>query len=178
MVGTAYSPTISGTPLQPGDSYTQSINLALSPDLAGSQYLFVVTDYYQDQADVDFGNNVYVQPVTVNIPAVNLTPTAISVDTTSATAGTPVTVTWTVANNGTDPTTNLWTDGIYISPEPYYVPESSIRVASYRPDNGTVLNPGDDYTQSATFNLPSLSSGTYYIVARTNENLLNAYSDQ
>lgn len=90
------------------------------------------------------------------------------VTTSSALAGQPIEISWTVKNDGNGPTTTpLWYDRIWISPD--------IEVRVGEPEHvllGTVPNlsalaPGESYTQTMQFNLPPNLIGTYYIFVIT-----------
>lgn len=79
-------------------------------------------------------------------------------------SGQPMTVTWTVTNDGTGPTTApRWTDRIYLSPDfdlRIWEPDD-ILLGQY--DNVSALNPGESYINTATVQIPANMMGPFFI---------------
>ena len=115
--------------------------------------------YYNDtvKAPVNTGNN----PLpTVDTSHVKLDITAFNVPS-SASSGNNITVSWTVINDGSRVSANLWYDDLYISPDS--VMDGSAVLLNYQTHSGSVA-PGLNYYVSRNFTIPNGISGVYYLL--------------
>lgn len=136
----------------------------------GDYYLLLVSDHTELNNDGNFSNNVYViqniggnsQVYIESTPKPDLEITAFGAPP-SGIAGQPVTLTWTVQNNGTAPVEVPFTeqfkltnnaDGTGGFPLGQHTYEDSLAV-------------GESYTYSLDFDLPINASGNYFLVMRT-----------
>ena len=124
----------------------------------GTYYLFVVADYkgtvYEKGNEA---NNVLMSPqaIEVTLRAADLQVSAVGAPA-AATAGTAITVTWTVTNSGPKATyESFWQDGVYLSTDDDFSPASDIELGVVS-HNG-LLAPGGSYTASAPFTLRQTS---------------------
>ena len=85
---------------------------------------------------------------------------------TTGQGGQPITVSWTVTNQGFGPTNvNSWTDEVYLSPTTTLQtsgPEAATSLGTF-PHAGS-LDPTQGYTQTETVNVPYSISGSYYVI--------------
>lgn len=79
-------------------------------------------------------------------------------------SGQPLTVTWTVKNDGEGPTTGQWVDRIWISPDfDLRVGETADDILLGQYQNVSFLPPGATYVNTQTVQLPSNLMGPYFI---------------
>jgi subtilase family serine protease len=159
-------------------SYTQTVSVTLPKHIAGQYYLTPWTDSYgqvlQDTFDVNINpddphaqnsDNYKARAVTVLLtPPPDLVVTSV-VPTAQAVGGQPFTVTWTVHNQGSQPTEDAdWGDAIYLSDGPAFDgPGVHMWFLGLIPHSG-VLASGADYTAQQTFNLSPDVYGRYVTV--------------
>ncbi|HVX86712.1 MAG TPA: CARDB domain-containing protein [Phycisphaerae bacterium] len=163
LVGTINGATFRQT-LAGGASRTDTITGTLpSIPAPGDYYLVVVMDAgiiqtpVNSQADSDFSNNVISIPIHLEVPDIAVTDS--SADTTAA-AGGPINVSWTITNQGTGEAVGTWYDNVYLSTSPTPDLNSAIPLGSIA---GSPLAPGASYTRNETFTLPGLAPGNYYV---------------
>ncbi|HEY1685887.1 MAG TPA: CARDB domain-containing protein [Tepidisphaeraceae bacterium] len=189
-IGNGYpNPTTGQLPLNPGDSYTQDENLVIpAGSEAGQQYIFVVTDSFQNLQETNGANNVS-NSIPIFISGSDETVTDFNVNANSSTydpyvssnpdtgnveVGTPIDFQWTVQNQGNLATQNQYSDAIYLSPTNTFDPAKSLLV--YSGTEAAGFASGDSYTNDQTFsissNLPD-GPGTYYLFVVT-----DAFSDE
>jgi RHS repeat-associated protein len=162
-LGTAINPSY----LNAGDSYVNSLNVALPRGLNGNYYFLVKTDinnnvFENDKEGDNFG--------AANSTNISLTPPpdfqVTSVTTPSqGFSGQPLSISWTISNNGPgkNPETN-WYDQVFLSDDETLDAGDRNLGSFYR--SGT-LNSNDSYTASQTINLPIGISGDYFFFVRT-----------
>ncbi|MGP0104360.1 CARDB domain-containing protein, partial [Rhodoblastus sp.] len=145
--------------LAPGDEYSNSATVTIPKDLSGPFYIVVVSDQSavggSSQFTVDLSPSALLQVTQVEAP-----PGTFS--------GQPVTLSWTVANNGPASTdVSSWSDSVYLSTDGSF-DSSSILLGSV--GHSGVLGSGSSYTQSATVTTPVGLSGnfTFFVVADAN----------
>ncbi len=165
----------STTPLAPGGSYTQNLNVPLGNSTTGQHYLIFVTDLFNQQSQVTRTNDVVSSPITLSAPQVNLqvVPGSTSVNPTSANAGDDVSVSWSVKNVGADPANGAWTDNIYISTKNTFDSSAQSLFALVSPPSGSLpLATGASYQQTDNFVFLSstLAPGSYFLYVVTNDN--------
>ena len=166
-----------GSSLAAGGSYTASGTFTIPQGVAAGSYYFIVDTNrtVAPPGDTQGVELVYESSYSNNETAES-TPTAVSVATTpeltvsdivlptTASAGGPLSVGWTVTNSGTAVGSPI-VDSVYLSFG--QVLDSSARYlgsATYQAGLGN----GASYTQNATFQLPSGVAGTFYVIVQTN----------
>jgi len=155
-----------------GMDYSQSALLTPSPCLSGSFYIFVFTDAGNQVHEYDptldaKANNVKgtTQPVGIIAPPA---PDLIVVSVTAAgpaTAGTSLSVTWTVKNQGAGPAAAPWNDTVYLSKSASF-DASAVSIGSF--GASSTLAAGQSYVQTKQISIPSSLSGPYYFYVVTN----------
>ncbi|HVX60600.1 MAG TPA: CARDB domain-containing protein, partial [Pirellulales bacterium] len=155
----------SQVPLGAGASYTDSGNVTLSPSLpTGAGYLLFVVDAYQDQGESDKTNNVVSLPIT--LAAADLATTAVTAPS-SAALDSPISVSWTVTNQGSVAAPGNWIDAVYISSQPYWQ-YGATQIATFNESSQSGLSPGANYTDTRNITIPSyLRSGDVYLIVRS-----------
>ncbi len=151
-----------------GQSYTQSQTFLLPPAFSGQYHLFVESD----ATDLVFENGSRANNYAEAGSLFDVTPTSyadliVSSVTAPATAasGLPMTVAWSVANQGIGTTnSSQWTDDLSLATDP----QGQDIVA----DLGSFvhtgpLSPGGSYMRSGDVTLPNGISGTYYVVVHS-----------
>ncbi len=130
-------------------------------DLAGNQM-----DQDADGLAGESGDDRYSATVTVRSP--DLVTTAVSATTTAA-FGSPITVAWTVTNNGNDAArAAYWYDRIVLSRDQTVGGDDILLSDQYI--DADPLEAGASYTRSASINLPinvNFGNGTYYILVQS-----------
>ncbi|RMH71726.1 MAG: hypothetical protein D6675_06020, partial [Gemmatimonadetes bacterium] len=152
--------------LAAGQAYERQLAVDLPDGIAGDFYLFAQTDVAGAVQDKDPTNNVIRAPGPITV---TLSPSPdLVVQPNSAArqvmAGQPVSIHWSVENNGMSPTPANWYDGFYLSPNPL-LDENDIRLGSI-PHRG-VLDTGMAYHDSLTVEIPVYLSGRYYALIHT-----------
>ena len=156
------------TPLAPGQSYTQTQTVQMPPGFTGQYHLFVVAD----AGNAVFENGMRAGNVgeapnlfdVMPIPYADLVVSSI-VDPQNAGSGLPVTVTWTVTNQGIGLTSvPNWDDDLALASDPAgkdVVEDFGLF------DHLGPIGPGGSYVRTAQVVLPEGLSGTYYFVVTT-----------
>jgi hypothetical protein len=149
--------------------YSRNQSIVLPNDLSGTYYVFLQADKDYQSNDENWANNSirFTDQITIT-----LTPTPDLQVTTSGSpaqinSGQPITVEWTVQNNGEGTTpTNIWYDGIYLSNDPY--PDYwDIKLGTMV--HTEVLDPTFSYSNSMQVEIPIYSSGNNFIIVVTDE---------
>jgi YD repeat-containing protein len=159
--------------LDVGQSYEQNVNVTLQLPALGTWYVYVVPDGLQSAGVYSFSMRELSRTDKIAISAgftVNLTPPP-ALDVTSVLApsqdfsGQPMTLSWTVANQGTGPTVaTSWIDAVYMSPDST-LDQNSTLLGNF--EHGGALAVGDSYTSSQTLILPVGVSGSFYFLVQT-----------
>ncbi|MEO1669339.1 MAG: CARDB domain-containing protein, partial [Cyanobacteria bacterium J06631_2] len=156
--------------LNPGESYTNSLEIDLPQGIDGNYYFLVETDSDTSQVfefqneDDNFGVS--------NISDIELTPPPdlqVSVNAPSnAFSSEFANLSWTVTNEGTGRTLqSTWYDEVFLSTDE--ILDGSDESLGRRTHRGA-LEPGESYTKSDInnrFRLPEGISGEYYFIVRT-----------
>ncbi len=152
--------------LAPGASYTQSQAVTLPVGISGPYTLFLV---------VDALNQVYQSGVTIDSQALPISvtlspPPDLEVSSVSAPTATytdqPITVNWTVTNEGIGPAApDTWDDSVYLSTDQFLTTSSAILLGSVQHTGG--LAAGASYSASLTAKIPDYASGPYYVFVVT-----------
>ncbi len=159
------------TTLAVGEEYappTRPTYLRLPERIEGTFYVFIVTDYHNTIYEKDGeANNVYLvpEPIEVSLATADLQVTAVRAPL-AATAGTVISVQWTVTNTGAEATEEIfWQDGVYLSTDLEFSPPSDIELGVV-PRSGR-LAAGESYTQVASFELRQDLSGPFHVYVFT-----------
>ena len=165
-----YAEAANAKPLAAGATYSRSATFALPLDsnpAAGNYYLLLKTDYSGTQAESNENNNVVLgQAIHIGVPA---GPDAVVTSITAPTdlvlnpnSATPITVSWTVTNQGTAPMTD-WHDDVWLSSDNAIGNDVLYGDFSF---TGT-LNPGESVTRTQTLSLPYNQAGDRWLVVQT-----------
>ena len=151
-----------------GLSYSLSQSFPLSPCQSGVFYVFVVTDVGGSPQEFTPGANIRGAGNTTTIAGVNvpsLTVTSVSAKG-PVTAGTALSVTWTVQNAGLAGTgTTTWHDAVYLSKNATF-DGAAQQVDTFA--NLTPLAAGATYTQKVEVTVPPGDAGPYYVYVVAN----------
>ena len=160
-------------PLAPGATYTNSAQFILPQVVAGTWYVVPVVDiHFAAGATADgtgtIGRDELAAPLSVGTPPpADLQVTSVSAPT-NAVAGQPITVGWTVANNGNNQTSSgYWYDAIYLSTNTTYNASQSTLIGTF--GHFGVLDLTSNYTQSVSATVPvnlfptNILVATYYL---------------
>jgi hypothetical protein len=151
-----------------GGSYTASQLFNLTYCALGLYYVVVVTDSgHQVYEAGALGNNatsslqqLWIYPsqaARIEVAAVN--------PPSSAQAGSPLAVSWTVHNLANAATNSPWYDAVYLSPVPQFNPGGSSLLGVYPHVGG--LTSGGSYTVTQSPVVPRCFAGIYYVVVVT-----------
>jgi len=157
------SGSLDGGELETVEDFPVPLSLSVSP---GNYHLFVVADtndnIYEGAAE---GNNasaalpIEVTRQTADLVVSDITPVP------SATSGEPITVEWTVENQGGGATNAFyWFDEVWLSTD-QTLGGDDIRLGSFQRTN--MLGAGEAYTAEKTFGLPDDVEGDYFVLVRT-----------
>ncbi len=150
-------------PLVPGGTYARSLTVSIPSVAAGDYYLLFAADASHHVTETNEANNVLALPITLSIPDIDLTVTSADAPSTVNPGGT-VSVSWTVANQGTDPAPNgYWYDYVYLLTDGTYDGSDYYLTSTYI-SNSPPLAAGGDYTRSLTVSIPSVTAGDYYLL--------------
>ena len=145
-----------------GQSYGANTSITVPNVLPGNYYLVVNADSGNNvEEGVNEGNNGSTGiPITLTVPDVDLTVSALSANPILY-SGQLANVSWTITNNGANPTvTNSWADYVILSRDS--VVDASDRVLDYRVHNG-VLGGGASYSETSSLAIPGGLTGEYKI---------------
>ncbi len=158
--------------LAPGISYTRTQQVTLPGHIDGGYVVQVTTN--SNKAVYEYGaaaNNDVTQASTPTVvlatPRPILQASNLSVPT-QVTAGTAMSVSYTVTNNGPAVAAGQWTDNVYLSLNGQF-DANSVLVATV--PNVSALATGQSYNaQSPSFTVPLRYSGTVYVIVQPNGN--------
>lgn len=156
--------------LGPGMSYSSSATVRLPACINGPYFLFVFTDNgkqvfeYDPNIDAESNNFSSARAIQVaNMPP-DLVVTVLS-NPPSGVAGQPVSLNWTVSNQGTGATVEgFWIDRVYISFSAT-LDGTGILVSSF--SHAGELAPGAAYTRTENVTIPTTAQGTYKVFVVT-----------
>ena len=152
--------------LAPGATYTQNLNVTIPLGFSGPFYVFVYTDWKNAVAESNEFNNVTIAPNATNVtlpPPTDLVVLPITPPATAA-PGEPVTLNWTVKNQGAQTALGRWTDAVYFSKKSYWDITATL---VGRVDHVGNLAGGATYNGTLTTELPAVTPGNYYVIVRT-----------
>ncbi len=165
-------------PLEVGEFYTQDVGVTLPEHISGEYYLMVWSDAYDrvyEQAfDINVnpdaphdleGSNFRGTPLTVlYTPPADLEVMDVQAPAT-AVGGEQVSLAWTVANNGQNITDlDQWADKVWVSTDADLYDDEGEQWCVFGVPHYGKLEPGNAYSQEATFTLPPGADGDYFIV--------------
>ncbi|HEX29157.1 TPA: hypothetical protein ENG04_03660, partial [Candidatus Poribacteria bacterium] len=150
-----------------GASYTVTNTITLPNGISGPYYMFVVTDANNRVEETDESNNSGMDSASIQV---SLSPWAdlqvMNVDAPATWwAGQPITVSWTVINEGESATpVSRWYDAVYLSRDTSL--DGSDQLLGSVAHDGA-LGVGESYNQSLQASLPGFASGDYYLIVLT-----------
>jgi hypothetical protein len=161
-----------------GGSYTASLTTTIPEDLsAGTYYVQVRTDRPTAVSNFDFfvnkvtedsaedNNTLVAGPIEVLLgPTPNLQVTTMT-NPSSAFAGRPFDISWTVSNAGSETGNKSWYDLVYLSLDPF-LDFSGDRFLGYHEHTGG-LAAGASYDVNASFSVPAGYTGVFYVFVVT-----------
>jgi len=152
------------SPLDAGQSYSRTADFTLGIDLSGSYTVIVQTDAANAVFEGAAENNntrssapattITLSP-TADLQVTNVSPPA------QISSGRSFELSWTVANVGAGAASGAWTDSVYLSLDQVFDPLSDIYLG--HSDHADGLNAGQQYSASASFNVPAALGGNYYV---------------
>jgi predicted outer membrane repeat protein len=157
------------TPTLAGLTYAGANNVQLPAYERGKWYRWKVVAWNECISKASPVMNLRVNP----LPDLHVSAVTVS----TPMAGQPLTVTWTVINDGEGSTStgNAWSDRIWLARDldvREYNYDQDVNLATVA--NLQVLNPGESYTNTATVTLPEGIMGNYYLFVIANQH--DAYS--
>lgn len=164
--------------LSPGQSYTQQTSFLIPGNLTpGAYYIIIKADasnlVFENNAKA---NNVRASASTTNfiaLPQTDLFVVTGQILSSTVTAGQPVSLQWTVKNNGPQSTViPSWTDAVYLSTNPVF--DASDRLIGST-SISLPLSPGNTYTKSLTVTVPQEAEGTVFFIV--NVDRFNQHND-
>jgi len=152
-------------PLAIGGSYNRQVQATLPVVPPGNYFLIIQADYlgnvFEGQRE---DNNLRNVALSIQAPAVDLTVIVVDAPAT-AFSGQDMTVSWTVLNNGSEPTVGThWVDEVVLSLD--QIDDPSDRVVGSKQHNGS-LNGQTRYNDSLSVFVPQGFTGQYYVFVRT-----------
>ena len=184
--------------LLPGQSYSQTVNVPLPVSASGTWYVYVATNrsYVHTPLDNFIDTGSLAESNTVNdmaasaaftvaqapLPDLNVAPVQTPPE---AFSGQPLTVSWTVTNQGSGtaigqplrvgfaptspitpalPAASTWTDEVFMSPDPT-LDSNAVSLGTFQ--HYDALDAGDSYTDSEQVTLPVGVSGNFYFIVET-----------
>jgi len=153
--------------LDSNQAYSRNETVTLSDDLSGNYYLIVKTDAYGQTKDINHNNNIILSSTSIILT--QSSPPDLQVSSLFApshtNAGQPITINWTVHNNGTGPTPkNTWFDAVYLS-QNATLDKSDDRLG--RSVHHGSLQSSGSYSSSLEVNIPNYLSGNFYLILLT-----------
>jgi subtilase family serine protease len=154
----------SGTPMNPGQSYTKTQFVDIPTYANGDYFVLVVSDSEDKvyEAGVE-SNNLYALPVTVERHLPDLVITNITAPATANSGGT-LTVSYEITNQGDGPTlaTSVWHDAVTLVTVPVVGYGYNFEYVGH----SRIVAPGESYIVTRTFDIPIDLQGTYYVQVR------------
>ncbi|WP_270934322.1 CARDB domain-containing protein [Falsiroseomonas oryzae] len=155
-------------PLAGGGSYTRTASVTLPLEaayLAGSYHLLIQSDAFGWRQEANESNNVRAsEAFTITVPPVPDLVVDSVIPAQQATAGQPMSVTWTVRNAGTAAATGPWRDYVYLSTSPTNL-TSLTHLGTFT--NNVVLEAGATLTQTQSVTIPQGFEGERWVVVLT-----------
>jgi hypothetical protein len=154
-----------GAVLEEGASYGQQFTGTIPLGVIGDFFVIVRTDANNNVFETIETNNALVSasPITVAPPRLpNLSVIAVSRGA-AATAGQPMEVSWTVANDSEFPLLGAqWRDSVYLSLDQFFDVASDVHLGTVVV--GDELAPEATYTRTRSFTVPAGLTGAFYVI--------------
>ncbi|MEY2794316.1 MAG: hypothetical protein RIR10_32, partial [Planctomycetota bacterium] len=154
-----------GAVLEEGASYGQQFTGTIPLGVIGDFFVIVRTDANNNVFETIETNNALVSasPITVAPPRLpNLSVIAVARGA-SATAGQPMEVSWTVANDSEFPLLGAqWRDSVYLSLDQFFDVASDVHLGTVVV--GDELAPEATYTRTRSFTVPAGLTGAFYVL--------------
>jgi RHS repeat-associated protein len=160
--------------LAAGASYNQSATIQLPSGVAGTFYVFVVTNSDHAIYELNPVNNTNYDPQSTQIslpPPADLVAGTVTIPA-SGTAGEDITITYQVNNNGSNAANGSWVDALYLSPTQTFEVTDPLLGHVYQTQD---VASGGSYTGTLSAPLPGVAPGSYYVILRTN--ILDSYPE-
>ncbi|HVX09989.1 MAG TPA: CARDB domain-containing protein [Pirellulales bacterium] len=165
--------------LAAGGTYNDAETLSVPQFATGNQYLLFVTNYSGSQPENSNSspdaNDVFAVPISLSAP--DLTVTAATAPTTTITEGAPITVSWTVKNQGTVAAPASWYDSVYVSSSPTFS-GNAVFIQSFNESSHSGLAAGSSYPESESISVPQFATGSEYLLFVTDYNSYSAGQPQ
>ena len=146
-------------------SYSTTQTFDLSPAATG-QYVIIKTDtaFIPSVKETDENNNARTFGASVTTPPADLRVTAITSQLQNF-SGEKTRVSWTVVNDGGAVWggTRLWSDTVFISPDPTFIPGRATLLGTFVHALGDGLDHGEAYTQDVEVTLPAGIGGEFFL---------------
>lgn len=154
-----------------GQSYTKTVNFKLPQDITGNYYIIIQTDPFSEVLEANDNNNTSTRAIPIALgPVPDLKVTNVTAPN-DVNASQPITVNWTVQNQGNDVATAAlhydWYDNVYLSTDQIFDPLADISLGNVR--HSTSLAVGASYSASLTANVPVGLSGPFYVFVVTDK---------
>ncbi|MBC7448563.1 MAG: T9SS type A sorting domain-containing protein [Hymenobacteraceae bacterium] len=160
--------------LMPGDQYQNTVKLVIPHTMHGSDfYLYAYADDQNNIFETASTNNVNARPWTKTQVVLRPTPDLVirpfSVPT-AVTAGTPLALSWTGANDGANPpyypVETYFGDAAWLSLTPTFDENTAIRLGTVYQYNAHQIQAGQTWTGAGAFGVPNGISGTYWVFVK------------
>ena len=152
--------------LDVGESYTQTLDVAIPYGQSGPFYAFVVTDAGRHIPESDEFNNATQDAAFTQVslaPPADLVVGTITLPE-NGVPGRTATIGFSINNNGTNPAMGSWSDSVYLSlDETWDIDDALFGVATY---SGTVAG-SSSYSNTVTGILPGVTPGDYHVIVRS-----------
>jgi hypothetical protein len=151
--------------LSAGSSYRDTVDLSIPGSFVGNYYLFIVTDV----ADVEYehgqeANNTISSVISLSkAPPADLVVTSVTAPD-SVSSGKSMSVTWTVKNQGSNPSTGYLTDNVYLSKDQK---QDASDLLLYSESRYVNMAPNATYNGSKTVTVSGVELGNYYVLVST-----------
>lgn len=158
----------SRVPLVAGGSYTVNRNLTIPDTTGGNRYLLILVDDFEYVSENNENNNVYALPIALTRPDVDLVFTATTFPS-SGVLNDPVSLSWTVMNQGSMPTAAIWDVDVYIA-DAQTLDQATQYVFLRSQARTTPLDPGASVTINTSATLKIFPAGNRYVIFQLDEN--------
>jgi uncharacterized delta-60 repeat protein len=157
--------------LGPGLAYDMTANVTVPSCISGTYYLFVLSDSrrqifeFDPNLNAEANNSSQPRPIQIVDATPDLRVTAVS-HPASGNAGQQISVSWTVANQGTGAATQTkWTDRVYLSSTQTFDSATALLIGLF--DHTGALNNGENYTRTENLTIPNAAQGSYFVTVVT-----------
>ncbi|TRU88111.1 MAG: hypothetical protein EWV76_09640 [Microcystis novacekii Mn_MB_F_20050700_S1] len=155
-------------PIAVGGTYTGTRNITLPTTTTGNRYLLFITDQYANysttlnnrQGETNENDNIFALPI--NISSADLVLES-AIAPSGGIIGNPITLSWTVKNQGTGEAPQDWRDYVYLSLN-QTLDGSDTLLVNEAIATQTPLAADGSYTINKTVNLASITPGTRYLI--------------